>query len=646
MEIVHPPQWWIVVVVVLLLWQCQVLTAQQSYVNNHQLACYNGAWNSTTKGFLCNGVKPSCQAYVTFRSTQTYNTPVTIAYLLGVQSSATEIASLNGISSDVTTIAVNTMVIVPVNCSCSRTYYQHNASYSLKSKSETYFTVANDTYEALSTCQAIMDQNPYGDRNLSVGLDLIIPLRCACPTSNQTNNGVNYLLTYLVKKGDTISTIADQFKVDEQSVKDANELTGNLIFYFTPILVPLNTKPTKIEYPVASPPPESPPQISIRDSDSNSSSSKKWVYVGIGIGAAAVLIILSGFLMWFYRKKRADNAKLVYGSVPPPKTVSGYTDYASIPESVSLSSEGLRYAIESLTHYKFEDLEMATGNFGENTRIEGCVYRGFFKGDVAAVKVMKGDVSNEINLLKMINHLNIVRLSGFCVHDGNTYLVYEYAENGSLTNCLHFKNHLSWKQRVQIAYDVADALNYLHNFTNPPYIHKSLTTGNILLDGNFRAKLTNFGWARMVEENEGLQLTNHVVGTFGYLAPEYLENGVISPKLDVFAFGVVMLELLSGKEATGDVLLSAAIVDVLGGENVREKLRDFIDGSMGRDYPLDLAFSFAQLAKLCVTKDLNSRPAMLEVVITLSKILSSSLDWDPSVELDNSNSMMSFGNGR
>ncbi|GAV62574.1 Pkinase domain-containing protein, partial [Cephalotus follicularis] len=184
---------------------------------------------------------------------------------------------------------------------------------------------------------------------------------------------------------------------------------------------------------------------------------------------------------------------------------------------------------------------------------------------------------------------------------------------------------------------------------NPPYIHKNLKTSNILLDGNFRAKLANFGLARMVENDDqgGVHMTRHVVGTHGYMAPEYIENGVVTPKLDVFGFGVVVLELLSGREAAaidkkaGEQLLSAAVIRVLEGDNVREKLRGFIDPSLKNEYPLDLAFSMAQQAKLCVADDPNARPAMSEILVTLSKILSSTLDWDPSDELDCSRSVSS-----
>ncbi|XP_042507026.1 protein LYK5 [Macadamia integrifolia] len=633
-----------------------LLQAQQTYVNNKQLACYNYNNDSSVNGFLCNGPSKSCSSYLTFRSLYPYNTPIAIGYLLNADPSA--IASINKVT-EVTNIPTDTLVLIPVNCPCSGKFYQHNASYELKQKLETYFTVANNTYQALTTCQALMNQNPYDSRNLSVGLKLEVPLRCACPSRNQTANGVKFLLTYLIAEGDSVAEIGEMFGVDEQSINVANELTsGQTIYFFTPILVPLKTKPTIIKStsppPSPSQSPESPPVV-----PGSNSSNKKWVFVGIGIAAGLVLLALSGCLVWFLRRRRTRQAK----PIPEDKKLGGSAYYSAVPEfrSGSVFSLGARNVTDSLTLYNFEELQKATEFFSEGHRIKGSVYRGKINGDDAAIKSMKGDVSNEINILKQINHSNVIRLSGFCVHQGSTYLVYEFAEKGSLSDWLHEKEYqsscpLGWTQRVQIAYDMADGLNYLHNYTNPPYIHKDLKSSNILLDANFRAKITNFGLARTLEEEnqeEGFQLTRHVVGTQGYLAPEYIENGVVTPKLDIFAFGVVMLELLSGREAAtaadddekkAESSLSSTIQLVLEGENVREKLRGFMDPSLRNEYPLDLAFSMAQLAMNCVAYDLNSRPAIADVFLSLSKILSSSLDWDPSDNnLQNSGS---FSHGR
>ncbi|GAB4846522.1 hypothetical protein Ancab_025527 [Ancistrocladus abbreviatus] len=650
---------------------------QQAYVNNKQDDCYNKNYNYTY-GNLCNGPLSSCTSYLTFRpNPPSYNSPLSIAYLFGVSSS--EITQINQLSAPTTIISSNEMVIVPVNCSCSnpgsRGYYQYNVTYKLQSTKETYFTVANITFEGQTTCQAMIAQNPYDSHNLSVGLNLKVPLRCACPSSSQTKNGIKYLLSYLVTWGDSVSAIGDIFGVDEQSILEANELSGTATIYpFTPILVPLKSVPTKINLSPPPPPPAPTPQ-SPTPPPGGGGGSKKWVFVVVGVVCFLLLLAVSLFLFLRRRAPRkpapyqkgsgADGGDKVRGggNSDENEALATSKDETSNSTILSISSEGLRQAIESLTVYKYEELQQATDSFSEDRRIKGSVFRGSFKGDDAAVKILNGDVSGEINILKRINHTSIIRLSGFCVHDGNTYLVYEYAEKGSLRDWLHGSKKdesrllvLGWKQRVQIAKDIADALNYLHNYISPPYIHKNLSSSNVLLDANFRAKVTNFGLARTVEEDGdglgGFHLTRHVVGTQGYMAPEYIENGVVTPKLDVFAFGMVMLELLSGKVAAtasshdeingkgGEEMLYASTIEhVLEGENVRGKLESFMDADLGHEYPLQLAYSMAQLANSCVARDMNSRPSMAEALIALSKIHSSSLDWDPSSELDSSSSL-------
>lgn len=633
----------LVVVVVVALFFPMPFEAQQSYVNNKQLNCNESP--NTTLGFVCNAAAPSCSSFLTFRSTPTYNSPATIAYLLSAD--ASQIAAANNIS-DVAPLPTDTLLIVPVNCSCSGPYLQHNASYVLKSAGETYFSVANNTYQSLSTCQALIAQNPYNLRQLVPGMRLTVPLRCACPTPAQTAAGFRYLLTYLLRQGESYDSLATEFAgagADVDGILDANMLSESaLIFFFTPILIPLKIEPTKENIDIgASPPlPLPPAAIPAAPTGGGGSNSNKWIFIGVGIGAAVLVIFSSIALIWFLRHRRRRGVKS-----PPPKPTASESATPPLP-NWSEFSEGIRAAMETLTIYRLEDLEKATNSFAESNRINGSsVYRGSFKGDEAVVKVIKGDVSREIDALRQINHSRVVRLSGFCLHQGTTYLVYEHADNGSLAECLRRSKHdsatpqLDWKQRIQIAYDVADALNYLHNFTNPPYIHKNLTTSNILLDGSMRAKVANFGLARAVDPDNSGAITRHVVGAQGYMAQEYIETGFITPKLDVFAFGVVMLELLSGREAVGVVvssssgeeevvLLSKTIETVLSGNNVREKLQEFMDKSLGEDYPLEQAHTMAQLARTCVAHNVDARPAVSEVFVALSSLRSSSLDWDPS----------------
>ncbi|CAN8315975.1 unnamed protein product [Cochlearia groenlandica] len=631
--------------------------AQQPYVNNHQLACENRDFDNVTNGYTCNGPS-TCLSYLTFRSLPPYNTANSIAGLLNV--SAAEIQSINNLTAVTAVIPTRQLVVIPADCSCSGGgFYQHNATYRLSGvREEFYFSVANDTYQALSTCQAMMSQNPYGEKNLTAGLDLLVPLRCACPTAKQTTAEFKYLLTYLVAEGDFISTIAETFRTTSDAITDGNELNSSNIFYFTPLLVPLKTEPNKIEIspsppppPVSTPPPQSPPV------DPPGSSSRKWVFVGIGIGAGLLLIIsiLALYFFFCFNKRRSktssfrEQSKLAVSSTKQQSLITTESQQWSIDLSKSTDTFGLKSAIESLTLYRFSDLQTATSNFSDENKIRGSVYRARINGDDAAVKVIKGDVSSsEINLLKKLNHSNIVRLSGFCIREGASYLVYEYSANGSISDWIHSsdkKRSLSWKQRVEIARDVAEALDYLHNYVTPPHIHKNLESTNVLLDSNFRAKISNFGVARILDEGGDfeLQLTRHVEGTQGYLAPEYVENGVITPKLDVFAFGVVVLELLSGKEAVTIekakakeevvVMLCKEINNVLRGENVREKLKEFMDPSLGDEYPFELAYTMAQLAMSCVATDLNSRPSIGQVLTTLLMIVSSSIDWEPSHDL-------------
>lgn len=668
---------WMVVVVVVVFILIKV-QGQQSYVDNKQLDCYNHY--NTTDGYVCNGVASSCLSYLTFRSIPPYyDSPTSIAYLLG--SEPARIAAANNIS-DVQPIPTDTLILVPVNCSCSSSYYQHNASYVLKSSDDTYFGVANNTYQGLTTCQALMAHNPFRDTNLTVGLTLQVPLRCACPTANQTAAGVKFLLSYLVTWGDDLTTIAQRFGLDVPTLLQANRLSSNdLIYPFTQLLIPLTSQPTPAQLQPRSSPPPPPSAAPPPNSNNNNSKINKPILVGVGVAAACLLLlVITVFLLLRRRRRRqhyqsaaateSPNSKLQVSSGPGPGKIADYLSTSPLPSSDTISSRGLGYAVESLTLYELEQLQRATQFFSEANRIQGSVFRGSFEGDDAAIKVVIGDVSqsgDEINLLKRINHSNIIRLSGFCVHQGHTYLVYEYAPSGSLSHCLHSPTTLSWKQRVQIAHDVADALNYLHNFTHPPCIHNNLKTSNILLDASLRAKLSNFGLARPLlvshshnHNQDQLQLTRHVVGTHGYMPPEYIQNGVITPKLDVFAFGVVLLELLSGREAaapapasnnggSGDdqeLLLSASISGVLEGDHVRDKLEGFMDPSLKREYPLDLAFSMAQLAKSCVATQINSRPTMAEAFMTLSKILSSTLDWDPSDADELQHSTTSLGLGR
>ncbi|KAF7089318.1 hypothetical protein CFC21_092316 [Triticum aestivum] len=600
-----------------------VARGQQQYEANAQTNCY-GRNGSSVLGYTCNATAAAapCATYVVFRSSPPYyGTAVSISYLLGSDPAA--VADANGVPT-VSPLADSCLVLAPVPCGCSpRGYYQHNSSHTIQFRGETYFIIiANNTYQGLTTCQALLAQNPrHGSRDLVAGNNLTVPIRCACPSPAQAAAGVRHLLTYLVMWGDSVSAIADRFRVDTQAVLQANNLTASeIIFPFTTLLIPLKSAPTPDMLVSRAPPPApAPPQAQ----QPPASSSGKWIAVGVGVGVGVLALAgLIGLTLLCVRRRRprpgvgerSRGSKVIldvpssadYDALASGKHTSSAMTTSS--SSSALVSSDARAAVESLTVYKYSDLEKATAGFSEDRRVKNA----------------------------------LVRLSGFCVHHGDTYLVFEFAENGALSDWLHGGGAtLVWKQRVQAAFDVADGLNYLHHYTNPPCMHKNLKSSNVLLDDDLRAKVSSFALARSVPmgaDGGDAQLTRHVVGTQGYLAPEYLEHGLITPKLDVFAFGVILLELLSGKEATFDggdkrgetLLWESAEGLVVDGEDARGKVRAFMDPRLSGDYPLDLAVTVASLAVRCVAREPRGRPSMDGVFVTLSAVYNSTLDWDPS----------------
>lgn len=173
--------------------------------------------------------------------------------------------------------------------------------------------------------------------------------------------------------------------------------------------------------------------------------------------------------------------------------------------------------------------------------------------------------------------------------------------------------------------DVANGLHYLHNFTEPPYIHMDINSSNILLNSNLRAKIGNFRLARTAEREGTNAVTVHVVGTRGYMAPEYQRAGLVTPKVDVYAFGVIMLELITGKEAIivqdeREVDLSAAIASIIKGKNPKAEISLFVDPTLKGNEGDEFALQMAELGVACLTQEPERRPSMWEVVSTLLQI--------------------------
>ncbi|XP_074275251.1 lysM domain receptor-like kinase 4 [Silene latifolia] len=626
------------------LYNPSLITAQQSYASTN---CAKSSNTSSVLGYNCNGVNKTCQSYLIFRTTPSYNTVSSIAALMSV--SGSRISAMNQNITQNFTMATNTEVIIPVTCSCTGKYYQTNTTY-LVHTGDNYYLISNDTFGGLTTCNAIRSQKVSPNvADIFTNEKLTIPLRCACPTRKQVNEGVRYLMSFVIQPGNDISSIAIKFGADVGQTLEANEksVQDSVIQPFTTLLLPLQSPPNSsvMEYPplILSPSPSPSPLSSTNSSEpmsgSPSSGNKKWTYFGVGAVAGGLFVLVVGMalVLGMSRGRRRERNDLVASSESFEAREKGHVMKSEMESLEFLKSIS---GIASLKVYSFKELQGGTEDFSSDHWIKGSVYKGVLDGNQVAIKKINGDVSREISVLNKIHHFNLVSLLGVCFNDGVWYLVYEYALNGPLSDWIYEDGAngktLSWGKRMQVGLDVATGLNYLHSYTSPPLVHKDIKSANILLDGDFRAKIAKFALSRPVSGNDGqFTLTKHIVGTQGYLAPEYLENGLVSPMLDVYSFGILLLEMITGKNVGllyegVKVHLSEVLTPLITGEERNAKLIEFVDDSLGEDYPTDVAMSMVMLVDHCLRKDPGNRPSMDEIVRILSKTLTTSLIWGSS----------------
>ncbi|CAN1224861.1 LysM domain receptor-like kinase 4 [Linum grandiflorum] len=596
--------------------------AQQPYIGQGTNKC--STTSNSALGYSCNGINNTCQSYLTFRAQPPYTTVTSISTLLG--SNPSQLAAINSVP-QTATFPTNQLVLVPVTCSCSGPYYQTNTSFVVRT-GDNFFFIANQTLQGLSTCQAIRNANRRSTTNIFPGQTLNVPLRCACPTRNQTDQGISYLLSYLVTWGDFVSSASVRFGGDTGWSLEANGLTEKsaTIFPFTTLLVPLQ-KPPSSNHTITQPPPPPPAKsqpLPTSPAVPGSSSSKTWVYAVAGVvGGMMVTLLVVGIglcLCFRARKVKLDPV----ATSESFETVDKATEKVEkdFLDSMSTVDQGLRI-------YDLKELKLATADFSAENRLSERVYKGVINGQEVAIKKMSRNVSGEVNLLRKINHFNLISLVAAYEHRGEYYLIYKYMENGSLKDWLQkgsLHEVLSWSPRLQIALDIANGLHYLHNFTEPPYVHKDISSSNILLDADLRAKIANFSLARSAEAvlypSSSIRLAK---GTKGYLAPEYLEYGLVIPEIDVYAFGVVLTELITRKEAVfwqdeREVLLSEAIMKIVDGEDSESELCNFIDPSLHPKQKMSFVLRMVRLVLMCLAKEPEDRPSMGEIVSSLSKI--------------------------
>ncbi|KAL4332670.1 hypothetical protein GQ457_07G035270 [Hibiscus cannabinus] len=307
---------------------------------------------------------------------------------------------------------------------------------------------------------------------------------------------------------------------------------------------------------------------------------------------------------------------------------------------------------EKTKHFSLSELANATNNFSMENRIGagsfGVVYKGKLP-DGREVAIKRGETSakvkkfqeketafeSELALLSRLHHKHLVGLVGFCQENDERLLVYDYMANGSLYDHLHNKGNSeksdsvlnSWKMRIKISLDAARGIEYLHNYAVPPIIHRDIKSSNILLDTIWTARVSDFGLSLMGPEYDQEFMTTRAVGTVGYIDPEYCVVNVLTAKSDVYGFGVVLLELLTGKKAvfrneedgTGPTgVVEYAIPRLLTGD-----LRTVVDPRVGvpEIHEAEAVELMAYTAMQCVNLEGKERPNMIDIVANLEKSL-------------------------
>ncbi|KAK3439932.1 hypothetical protein EUGRSUZ_B00269 [Eucalyptus grandis] len=288
-------------------------------------------------------------------------------------------------------------------------------------------------------------------------------------------------------------------------------------------------------------------------------------------------------------------------------------------------------------YFKYETLEKATNFFDDSRKLGqgggGSVYKGNLPNEkVIAVKRLVfnmlqwvDDFFNEVNLISGIQHKNLIRLLGCSIEGPESLLVYEYLPNGSLDQVLFDKliesvvavNNatpvLTWEERLHIIIGTAEGLAYLHGGCGVKIIHRDIKTSNILLDENLKPKISDFGLVRCIALDKS-HLSTGIAGTLGYMAPEYLVRGQLIEKADVYAFGVLVLEILIGRKNSAYTQGSSSVLQLVWKHYKSNNLAACIDPALQGKFPILEASNVLQICLLCTQASMELRPPMPRVV--------------------------------
>ncbi|KAJ8439555.1 hypothetical protein Cgig2_024142 [Carnegiea gigantea] len=301
---------------------------------------------------------------------------------------------------------------------------------------------------------------------------------------------------------------------------------------------------------------------------------------------------------------------------------------------ISSSNEvGKLHQPHSLRCFSFDEISRATKDFHPDNMVGQGGYSEVYRGDVTdgnsiAVKRLAKDNSNpnkereflvELGIISHVSHPNTASVIGYCIENG-LYLIFQFIPNGNLFTALHGNSSksLEWEVRYKIALGVARGLHYLHKCCKHRIIHRDIKASNVLLGPDYEPQITDFGLAKWLP-NKG---TNHAIlpieGTFGYLAPEYFMHGIVDEKTDVFAFGILLLEIVTGRrpvDSSKQSLLLWAMPLMESG-----KISELVDPRLGSKYDADQVYKVVHTASCCIRQSSAWRPSMTEVLELLTNI--------------------------
>ncbi|KAJ7242342.1 hypothetical protein O6H91_Y436100 [Diphasiastrum complanatum] len=478
-------------------------------------------WAQQSNPLPCSDLGRICTAY--------------IQYLLPSSSSVEDVQNLFNVKPDAITAESSSAytakapykqsLIVKVQCSCSpeKKYFAYT-SYDTTANGTTFDSIVNNAYEGFAWSDHYNATQTF-PQNTPVPLSIL----CGC-----SNVDWNYLLSHVVTQDDTLLLLAQRFNSDVASIQAVNNVKNDLIYTGVVYFIPINSVDGQVGGPSGPSTNNTPPSKGTSFQGPHGGVPMK-IIVGSVVGALLIMVVL---VVVYVRSKVLANQQK--GSLGDKKSLSkvqnNYTNFifGSFSSCIGDKSNHERTSMDILIRpsslrkdlmnnvfdvekpvvFTYEEVYEATDNFKEERLLGqggyGSVFLGVLRDQEVAIKRMKATSTKEflaeLNILCKVHHTNLVELIGYCTSEDYLFLVYEYAENRALSDHLHDPvakgfTPLTWNARVQVALDSARGLEYIHDHTKEHYVHRDVKSNNILLDSNFRAKVADFGLAKLVEKN-------------------------------------------------------------------------------------------------------------------------------------------------